>query len=363
MSTHPSSNLQQRVHTAAEQVLKRLGAVGPVELLLELRFLVQPHFDSWTREQAGFEYLQPRIHCGPEKLRQVFKIFKAWANERNLQSMPAIYQSSSRQESRELQILEQPDQALDTFYRTRFRSNDLTPARQATLEKKLNAAPELVVFIQTSDAAQCQECSVELQSGDWFCLERQQPLCLDCADLSHLEFLPSGDATLTRRAKKASPLHTVVVKFNRSRKRYERQGLLVTQQAIDEAQTSMLKDEDARAQQRIKAAERRHSDDVELVETMCSVIRDLFPSCPAEAVRRIAEHTAERGSGRVGRSAAGRAADEKAITLAVIAHIRHEHTDYDSLLMSGVDRLLARTQIRDAVQQKLHQWRSSPPHA
>ena len=37
------------------------------------------------------------------------------------------------------------------------------------------------------------------------------PLCLDCADLGHLDYLPAGDAALTRRAKKASRQSAVVV--------------------------------------------------------------------------------------------------------------------------------------------------------
>ncbi len=356
MATTPPSKLEQRVHEAAERALKRYGAIGPIELLTELRFLDPSHFTSWMRQQSGFEVLEQHIQCGPKKLNDVFAIFNSWVKRRQLQPMPALYQANSRQGACELQILQVAEPALDSFYRTRYRSADLTPARQERLEKKLNAAPELVVFIQTSDAAQCQECSAEMQRGSWFCLEKQEPLCLDCADLSHLEFLPSGDATLTRRAKKASPLHAVVVQFNRSRKRYERQGLLVMRQAIEEAEMSMAKDEAQRAAQRVKAAARRQLDDVELVETMCGVIRDLFPGCPEDAARRIAIHTAERGSGRVGRSAAGREAHEKAVTLAVIAHIRHEHTDYDQLLMSGVERMDARDQIRTAVNKKLEQW-------
>ncbi|MGO9789040.1 MAG: DUF2293 domain-containing protein [Solirubrobacteraceae bacterium] len=57
----------------------------------------------------------------------------------------------------------------------------------------------------------------------------------------------------------------------------------------------------------------------------------------------IAHHAAVRGSGRVGRSAAGRALQSEAIELAVLASVRHRDTRYDELLMSGVDRASART--------------------
>ena len=64
----------------------------------------------------------------------------------------------------------------------------------------------------------------------------QGALCLACADLDHLEFLPSGDAALTRRSRKYSKLAAVVLKFSKARKRYERKGLLVEQQAIAKAE-------------------------------------------------------------------------------------------------------------------------------
>ncbi len=41
---------------------------------------------------------------------------------------------------------------------------------------------------------------------------------------------------LTRRAKQYSQKYTVVVKFSRSRKRYERQGLLVNASALQQAE-------------------------------------------------------------------------------------------------------------------------------
>ena len=62
------------------------------------------------------------------------------------------------------------------------------------------------------------------------------PVCLRCAGLDHLVFLPSGDAGLTGRAHRTSELSAVVVRF--SRKRYERQGLLVERAALAHAQQS-----------------------------------------------------------------------------------------------------------------------------
>jgi hypothetical protein len=85
-------------------------------------------------------------------------------------------------------------------------------------------------------------------------------------------------------------------------------------------------------------------------------IRRLFPRCPVGRTEAIARHTSLRGSGRVGRSAAGRSLDDEALTLAVVASVRHEETEYDSLLMSGVSRSEARDLIRPAVDRILASW-------
>jgi hypothetical protein len=65
-----------------------------------------------------------------------------------------------------------------------------------------------------------------------------------------------------------------------------------------------------------------------------------------------------RGSGRVGRTAAGRELDPEAITLAVVAAIRHGDTDYDDLLASGMERAEARARVAPDVDQILDRWRA-----
>jgi hypothetical protein len=79
----------------------------------------------------------------------------------------------------------------------------------------------------------------------------------------------------------------------------------------------------------------------------------------AKEVLQIAEHASVRGSGRVGRTAAAKSFDEGALTAAVIAAIRHRHTNYDELLMQGDDRTYARHKTRDKVEELLDRWRSA----
>ena len=173
-----------------------------------------------------------------------------------------------------------------------------------------------------------------------------------------LPFDSSGDATLSRRARKNSPLAAVVVRFNRRRKRYERQGILVAAEAIQQAEESCADDAEHRAAQREKGKGRREEEDRELVAAMTELILERYPRCPAEEAQQIAAHTARRGSGRVGRTSAGRALDPRATDLAVVAWIRHQHTRYDDLLMAGEERQTAREMIREDVTKCEYSWRA-----
>jgi hypothetical protein len=60
----------------------------------------------------------------------------------------------------------------------------------------------------------------------------------------------------------------------------------------------------------------------------------------------------------VGRSAAAKEFDPPALKLAVIAHIRHEHTRYDELLMPHGDRQLARAKVRQHIEVVLSRWKA-----
>lgn len=91
---------------------------------------------------------------------------------------------------------------------------------------------------------------------------------------------------------------------------------------------------------------------------MAAEIVRLYPGCPQDRAEEIARHTGTRGSGRVGRSAAGRALDPGALKLAVAASVRHRDTSYDLLLMSGVDRAEARSLVREEVERVLKSWRA-----
>jgi hypothetical protein len=210
-----------------------------------------------------------------------------------------------------------------------------------------------MVVIEPLNPWTCTGCG---GSGSLLLMDDAGPLCMGCADLDHLVFLPVGDAALSRRARKASRLAAVVVRFSRSRKRYERQGILVEEAALEQAEAQCLADEEARARRRERDRQRRADHDVAFQARLAEAVRRLFPGCPPGRAEMIAQHAGLRGSGRVARSAAGRALDEQAVTLAVVASVRHQDTGYDELLMAGVPRGEARARVRPDIDRILAVW-------
>jgi len=215
---------------------------------------------------------------------------------------------------------------------------------------------ELVVF-DIRRPSECSECKEELFSGGFLFLKDRQPLCLECADLDHLEYLPRGNAALSRRARKHSKLNAVVLRWSSTRKRYERQGLLVESAAVEKAMAECHADAELREARRLRNAERLAQLDEKYVADFAAEIHRLYPGCPGQEAVEIAAHTCEKYSRRVGRSALAKRLDAEAIHRAVQAHVRHAHTRYDDLLAQGRDRDWSRDEVADDVSEVLTRWR------
>jgi hypothetical protein len=214
---------------------------------------------------------------------------------------------------------------------------------------------DIVVFWVRRDTS-CAECGTELERGSMIRIEQERALCLSCADLDHLVYLPRGDVALTRRASRHSRLRAVVVEWSRSRKRYERQGILVEPHALAMAEQECLSDAEVRERRRAEAAVHRERHDQRYLEAFAKAVRERYPSCPPGAEVEIAQHACEKYSGRVGRSAAAKELEPEAIDLAVRAHVRHRHTRYDDYLMAGWDRSEARAAVRSDAEVQLATW-------
>lgn len=215
---------------------------------------------------------------------------------------------------------------------------------------------EILVFQLIGRDSSCSECGAELGKGRMLRKEGEKGLCLDCADLGHLVFLGAGDACVTRRATKYSPLRAIVLRWSRARKRYERQGILVTEAAANQAEEECLGDAEARKRRQVYEADRRAERDAGYVKAFAAEIRRRYPNAPKDAPEEIAGHACQIHSGRIGRTAQAKDFDPDAIDLAVRAHIRHHHTGYDGLLGQGIEREEARVAVRREIDTTASAW-------
>jgi hypothetical protein len=335
---------------AAEKALAQQKFVTPIDVCLNIGWLQPSNVDDWRRGRVDdLDYFLP---THDDRSVAFLVHLQEWAIAKGLKPFEADYVSAARSR-RPLRFTSLDEPLLERAWRTHWISPDLPDKQAERVIERQSAPPDLVVIQPVKDFT-CAECGDG--SGDLLTMDDAGPLCMSCADMDHLVFLPAGDAALTRRAKKASRLSAVVVRWSRSRKRYERQGLLVEEPALDQAEQECLADSDARSRRRERDAVRRADEDEEFQRRFAAEIARLYPGCPAERAEAIARHAGLRGSGRVGRSAVGRALDERAIALAVVASIRHEDTDYDELLMAGTARADARTRIKPAIDRVLAAW-------
>ena len=119
----------------------------------------------------------------------------------------------------------------------------------------------------------------------------------------------------------------------------------------------------------LASASKRHEvariKDEKDIDKAGNIIRTLFPNIPLDNCQAILRHSFIKGSGRVGRSTT--LDDNKKITLAVVAHIRHTMTPYDEMLrqltQEGVEeaerRLAARAAVTKRVADVLKLWRGT----
>ena len=354
MPIDTQARLQSRVVAAAEAALAAQQYVSAIDVLTGIGWLNSAQVDDWRK--GRIPYLERVVGANLSKISTAMRLFRRWAEEHGLDPRDTAYVARTR-DRRALQFSKTGQPAIEQAYRTHWLSPELSQNKQERSSQRTSKAPDLLVISPLKEFT-CHACN---GSGEFLMMEDAGALCLVCADLDHLVFLPSGDTALTRRARAASNLSAVVVRWSRSRKRYERQGVLVEEDALAAAEAACLADADARARRREREEVGRAAADEALQQRMAAAILQLFPSCPPERAAAIAGHTSVRGSGRVGRTAAAKELDEQALTLAVAASVRHTETAYDKLLMSGMERHEARDHVRDTVKAVLEQWRAPSP--
>src|SRR5947199_9316102 len=218
--------IDRRVVRAAEAALAKRKFVTAIDVLVGVGWLEPRRVDEWR--QGRVDYLERVTVANLGKISTAMRSFRRWAQARGLRPSETAYVARTR-DRRPLRFSKSGDAGIERAYRTHWVSPELSERKRERLAERQSRPPDLVVVSPVKQWT-CAVCGSE--DGGWLIMEDAGPVCLACADMDHLVFLPSGDAALTRRAKKHSRLSAVVVLFSRARKRYERQGILVEEEAL-----------------------------------------------------------------------------------------------------------------------------------
>jgi hypothetical protein len=173
-------------------------------------------------------------------------------------------------------------------------------------------------------------------------------------------FVPKGDVYMTshcRKETRAAGATVYAVVDGRSKRGL---GIRVPVGVVERVRAAEAATRGARRE----AVEKR--DEALAVRFRAAVAR-LFPGAPqgdggggggrgadGDVVGRIVARAVQKSSGRVGRT--GKLELDDKATLAVRAHVRHCHTDYDKLLRDGVQRKEARVRTLKQVEETVKAW-------
>jgi hypothetical protein len=234
---HPKNrkSLANRVTGAAEAVLAAQGYVAPLDVLIGIGWLDASAVKRWRQGQV--ECLERVVQANLSRISEAMKLFRSWANKNGLLASETAYVARTPQRQT-LVFSRSGSPTIERLYRTHWVSPTLSERRREHLNEKVSRAPDLVVIQPLNRDWVCHRCGGG-GGGELLIMEQPGPACLRCVGLDDLEFLPAGDAQLTRRAKARSARSAVVVRFARSRGRYERRGLLVEGRALADAEDGL----------------------------------------------------------------------------------------------------------------------------
>ncbi|MGO9741653.1 MAG: hypothetical protein ACLPN5_09120 [Roseiarcus sp.] len=218
--------LEDRVIRAAEGALARQEYVSAIDVLLGLGWLDASSLARWR--QGRVESLERVVQANLARVSEAMKLFRGWASQKGLKASETRYVARSTQRG-QLRFSVSGDAGIERLYRTHWVSPKLSERKRERLQEKASRPPELIVISPHNQDWKCWRCG---GTAGFLMMENEGPSCMNCAGLGDLVFLPAGDAKLTRLVKAKSQRTAVVVRFSRSRKRYERQGLLVERSAL-----------------------------------------------------------------------------------------------------------------------------------
>src|ERR1700738_283680 len=193
MSRKNRTALADRVVKASEAALAAQDYVSPIDALVGIGWLDVGTVERWRRGQI--DCLERAMQTNLPRILETLKLFQSWAAGRGLYASPTSY-VARRPRRQTLRFSRSGEPAIEALYRTHWVSQELSEKKRERLAEKASRAPDLVVIRPLNREWTCYRCD---NTGDLLMMENPGPACLACVGLDDLEFLPAGDALLSRR--------------------------------------------------------------------------------------------------------------------------------------------------------------------
>lgn len=164
-------------------------------------------------------------------------------------------------------------------------------------------------------------------------------------------FVPKGNVYITKNCRKKTheAERSLYVVLDKRKK-------LVGLRCPTSIYEMVVSQDQATAPQRAEAVLKR---DAAIEDNFEEALLGLFPKMPKTEVQQVLKHALKKRSRRVGRTS--RVSLQDRVKLAVHAHIRHVHTDYDQLLKQGSNKSRARQEVWDRLGEVARQWGGQAP--
>ena len=221
--------IDQRVAAACERILAERGQVSTLDMLLGIQFIHRGHINQW--KMSLIPYLEKATLTNHEGWALALAAFHRWGESRGLRRVLAEYRMKNRTGEQYLRFTDTCDKVVEDLYRIAYASHTAPPP--------MPEQPHEPTVWEVMRDSECGSCREPVWPGAYIFRGDRGSLCLSCAKLDQLAFLRAGDAALTRlareRAVEASARYAVVMRFNQGRSHYQRVGILVPEDALDEA--------------------------------------------------------------------------------------------------------------------------------
>ena len=177
-------DLQRRVEAAAAAALARHKFVTPVDVCVGIGWLHTSNVEDWRRRRVDdLEYFLP-VH--DDRLNDLIMYLHQWAEAHGLTRTETDYVPATR-DRHPLRFFANGDPLKEAAWRSRWISAKVPAAQRERIANRQAAPPDLIVVQPVKDWT-CAECG---GTGNLLIMDGTGPLCLTCADMDHLMFLPA----------------------------------------------------------------------------------------------------------------------------------------------------------------------------